>query len=197
MVSGKHVQISIVALLLVGVLSYSIFQPSITGYVSVNINRQILDLEMNESRNFMLTGDNVEPFTISSLKLSGYVEGEGQVKIYIDTGTGQRLLIYDNIEQSVQEGDGLALITSRAIEEIENEENPYWLVINPINILLEKEIFDVLEENEFLGKGDFVDACEETCVIGMKMSRDNAYRLVFLVEEGVILKINEIIYQIV
>jgi len=200
----NKILIFLVFLFIAGLFGFSFLNPSITGHVSVNINRQNLDLIINESKNFLLTSDNLEPFIITSFKLSGNIAGDGQVKIYIDTGKGQRLLVYDNIFIKKDERGGLSAITGQAIDDTAEEDaerregtnkGDKWLIIKPIRILLEKEVFEEINDDKYLISEEFNDKCKETCLINMEMSRNVAYRLVFLVEKGTILKLNELIYQ--
>lgn len=176
--------------------------PSITGHVPANIYTQNLNLVINESQNFLLTSDNLEPFVITSFKISGNITGNGQVKIYIDTGRGQKILVYDNIVQKKDAQAGLSeitgSITDKSVKNVTGKntgKDDKWLVIKPIKTLLEKEAFDEVSDEEILVKGDFNRQCIETCLIRMEISRKIAYRLIFLVENGTVLKINEIVYQ--
>ena len=155
---------------------------------------------INESQNFLLTSDNLEPFTITSFKISGNITGNGQAKIYIDSGKGQRVLVYKNIEK--KEKTGLSTITGASTEsDIESnkdkrtDKQDKWLVIKPIKVLLEKEVFDEIGNDEYLMNGAFSWQCIESCFVRMEISRNIAYRLVFLVEEGTILKIDEVVFQ--
>ena len=175
--------------------------PSITGHVPVNIYTQNLNLVINKSQNFLLTSDNSEPFIITSFKISGNITGDGQVKIYIDTGKGQKILVYDNIQKK-DTPTGLheitGSITDKSIKNatgknISNDDK--WLVIKPIKTLLEKEVFDEVGNDEILVKGYFNQQCIETCLMKMEISREIAYRLIFLVEDATVLKINKILYQ--
>lgn len=197
----------IIVLLIVAWSAVFIFRnPSITGHVPVNIYTQNLNLVINKSQNFLLTSDNSEPFIITSFKISGNIIGDGQVKIYIDTGKGQKFLVYENIAQNIaQKKDTQASlygitggITDKSIKNATGEnisKDDKWLVIKPIKILLEKEAFDEVSNDESLVKGDFNWQCIETCLIRMEISRKIAYRLTFLVESGTVLKINKIAYQ--
>jgi|SRR3989338_164139 len=170
--------------------------PNITGHVLVNINRQNLNIMINESQNFLLTADNEEHFTITSFKISGNITGNGRVKIYIDNGRGQRLLVYKNIAKNSAEQKSLPKITGAVTEKIKKENaNDEWLVIKPINTLLEKEIFDEVGSDESLVNGQFAEQCMDTCFMKMQISRNIAYRFIFLVEHGNTLKINEIVYR--
>ena len=92
-------QITFGIILLLGIFTFALNKPSITGHVLININRQSLDIVIDESQNFLLSSDSVEPFVITSFKVSGNITGDGQVKVYIDTGRGQRVLVFENIQK--------------------------------------------------------------------------------------------------
>ena len=77
------IQIFMVLVLFISFITYASFKPSITGHVSANVYHQNLDLVINKSQNFLLSSDNLEPFIVSSLKISGNITGNGQVKVYI------------------------------------------------------------------------------------------------------------------
>ena len=192
------IQILLVFVLLIIMFTLSFNNPTITGNIPANVYTQKLDLVINESSNFLLTSDNLEPFIITSFKISGNVIGNGQAEIYIDTGRGQNILVYKNIVK--REDDQLELfeLTGQAVENIEGENvnrHDKWLVIKPIKILLKKEDFDLIGNDEYLVNGNFMWQCRDTCLMNMEMYRKVAYRLVFLVEEGTTLKIDEILFQ--
>ena len=206
-----NAEIVLFSLLFIALISSLFYKPSITGHVPVKIYTQNLSLVINESQNFLLTSDNTEPFLVASFKISGHIAGNGRVKIYIDSGRGQKLLVYNNIADKEDDKGKLSSITGReddqselssitggAIETPESKsenKNDKWLIIKPIKPLLEKEIFDEIGANEHLANGDFKWQCRDTCFMSMEMSRNLAYRLVFLVEKGTILRIDEILFQ--
>ena len=201
------IQIFVASASILAFLVFTFNKPSITGHVSANFYRQNLSLEMDHSQNFLLTSDNIEPYFITSLQLSGEILGNGQVKIYIDNGKGQRLLVYENIIRKgtssggfsgITASGGLSGISGNAVKEGDNsakENNDKWLIVKPINVLLEKETFNKLDANDKLTSGTFSQKCMESCTISMEISRSVAYRLVFLVEKGAVLKINELSFQ--
>ncbi|MBW2976653.1 hypothetical protein KY347_04365 [Candidatus Woesearchaeota archaeon] len=195
---GHKIQLSFGILLISALIVSLFYKPAITGYVPTDINRQKLKLELNESQNFILASNNITPFTVTSFRISGEIIGEGQVKIYIDTGKGQTLLVYENIGKKGEYKKGLVSITSMAAADKKseggNKENGL-LVITPLKPLLTKEVFDEVGNFSVLVNGVFTDQCIETCFINMEISKEISYRLVFLIEKGTILKVNEIVYQ--
>lgn len=188
--------IAAVVLLLVSVASFY-SKPGITGYVSVETKKQQIDLTIANSQSYVLTTNSLQPFYITNLKLSGEVIGEGIAKAYITDAQGQKILIYSNI---VKKGKGLGDITGMdkitgnvvgANSEDKQEED---LVIEHLENI--KGEFEEITKDEILSAGNFENACIESCFIEMLLKKDTAYQLLFYVEEGTILKVNEIAYTI-
>ncbi len=145
-----NAKVLLVSILFIGLMGYAFYSPNITGFVSVSIYKQNVSLVIDQSQNFFLTSDNIEPFIITSFKVSGEVIGEGRVKVLIDSGKGQRLTVYNNIMKEKLAKSKLLEITTRAVDDVKenvNEKNDKWLIIKPINVLLEKEVFDTVEDD--------------------------------------------------
>ena len=53
-----------------------------------------------------------------------------------------------------------------------------------------------LSDEESLFIGNFESQCIESCFIEILLKEDIAYQLLFYVEEGTVLKLNEIVYTI-
>lgn len=183
------------------VIGASLFNPNITGYVPANIFTQNLNIDINESQDFLLTSDSKSPFIVTSLRISGNISGNGVVKVYLDAGKGQTALIYENIQKK-RENKGFTPVTGRPIEshddqaESEKDEKNITLVIKPLKNPLKKEELDYSANGSKTIKGDFVNKCLETCAIYMQLSKDTVYRLAVLVEEGTTLRIDSIVYQV-
>ncbi|MBW2989601.1 hypothetical protein KY358_04770 [Candidatus Woesearchaeota archaeon] len=170
----------------------------ITGFVSSSIYKQDLNMAISESQNFILTSNSAKPFTINSIRLSGEVIGKGQAKVYIDTGTGQNVLIFSNVAEKKENEKGILGITGMAVEDdaIAGYDESKILIIKPLDRLLEKGSFEEIEDYHYLKEGLFKDECAETCFISMDVSSETRYRLVALVEDGTKLKLDEISYQV-
>lgn len=182
------------------IISISFLNPNITGYVSANVFTQNLDININESQDFLLTSDSKNPFIVTSLRVSGNISGDGIVRIYLDTGKGQTALIYENTEAK-RENNGFVSITGRQIEsyeqteagEMEEGEN-ISLLIRPLKNPLKKE--EIGPNNATTVSGVFANKCIETCSMYMYLSKETTYRLVVLMEEGTKVRIENIVYQI-
>ncbi len=193
-------QIEIVAavvLVLVSVISF-FPNPGITGYVSVDTKTQEIDLTIANSQSYIFTTKSQEPLHLTSLKISGEVIGEGIVNAYVDNGQGQKLMIYSNIvkkDKGLGGITGLSEITGDAIgpgQETQEEENN--LVIEYLENI-EGELGEAAED-EIIASGNFENECVDTCFIEMTLAEGISYQLLFYVEEGTILKLNRIRYNI-
>ena len=180
--------IAAVVLLLVSIASF-FPKPGITGYVSIESKKQKIDLTIANSQSYILTTRSQEPMYLTSLKLSGEVIGDGIAKAYI-SAKDQKILIYSNVIKKGKGLDtvtGMSKITGNVVEVDAKDEAGEDLVI---------EHLENIELDELLSKGNFEDACVDSCFIEMLLNKDIAYQLLFYVEEGTILNINEIVYTI-
>jgi len=187
--------IAAVVLLLVSIASF-FPKPGITGYVSIESKKQKIDLTIANSQSYILTTRSQEPMYLTSLKLSGEVIGDGIAKAYI-SAKDQKILIYSNVIKKGKGLDtvtGMSKITGNVVEVDAKDEAGEDLVIEHLeNIELESQ---KIAKDELLSKGNFEDACVDSCFIEMLLNKDIAYQLLFYVEEGTILNINEIVYTI-
>ena len=189
------IQFLLITLFLLFLGAITLYKPSITGFVPLNVYTQDIELVLTESGNFILSTDAIEPFVISSFRISGEIIGNGQVNIAIDTGRGQKIVVYKNLKDSSKKG-GFTKITGRVMRNIKQETSDSkakWLVIKPIKPLLEREVFEDVNDTE-IKSGVFEDQCIQSCTMSMEMSRDVNYRLVFLVEKGTTLKVNKVTF---
>jgi len=183
-----------VVLLLISIISF-FPKAGITGYVSVETKKQKIDLTIANSQSYILTTNSPEPFYITNLKLSGEVIGDGIAKAYIMNAQNQKILIYSNVMekgQGLDEITGMDRITGNVVgtdlEEISEED----LVIEHLENI-EGGLGGVTKD-EMIYSGPFQDTCIDSCFIEILLNQDIAYQLLFYVEQGTILKINEIIY---
>lgn len=182
-----------VVLLLVSIASF-FPKPGITGYVSVETKKQKIDLTIANSQSYILTTSSLEPFYLTSLKLSGEVTGEGIAKVYLSS-KDQKILVYSNIIKKNQGLDaitGMDKITGNVVGS--NSETEDYLIIEHLENI-EGEAATVAED-ETIASGTFEDICIDSCFIEMLLNKDIAYQLLLYVEEGIVLNINEISYTI-
>lgn len=184
--------IGAVVLLLVSVIS--LFPDTgITGYVSVDVRKQPVDIAVANSQSYLLTTTSEEGFELTSFKISGELIGEGKASVYLDNGQGQKILVFTNIIDSRK---GLGSVTG--MKEISG------LVTGPDteaqgDLILEyleniDGSFRDLKDQEELFSGKFEEKCVDSCFINMPLNSDLSYLLLFYVEEGAILNINEVVY---
>lgn len=185
-----------VVLILFGVIS--IFpNPGITGYVSIEIKTQEIDLTIANSQSYILTTNSKEPFYLTSLQFSGEVIGDGSVKVYVDNGQGQKILIFSNIikkDKGLDSITGMNKITGGVVGTDQGTQEEYYLVIEYLENI-EEEPGEIAEDKE-LAAGNFKNKCVDTCFIEMLLSEEIGYQLLFYVEEGTILRLDEIVYNI-
>jgi hypothetical protein len=156
--------------------------------------KQELDVMISESQSYVLTSDKTNPFQLISFRLSGNVNGGGQVEITLESAAGQELLVYSNVKERSR---GLEPITGMVAGEQQEQgisENGDWLVLLKEGNI--KENFDDVSGEEEILSGNFGNECVETCLLEMEMSKENLYRLNFELEPGTTLQIREIIYNI-
>ncbi len=186
--------IAAVVLLFVGIVSF-FPNPGITGYVSVESRKQRIDLTIANSQSYILTTNSEEPFSLTSLKFSGEVIGEGIAKAYIATKE-QNILIYSNVvkgEEGIGSVTGMEGITGNVVG-VDPELEADSLIIEHLENI-EGEI-GVIREGETIIKGNFENSCVDSCFIEMLLNKDIGYQLLFYVEVGTVLNINEISYTI-
>jgi len=164
----------------------------ITGYVSSDIITQKLDLKIDQSQEYLLQTQN--SFKLTSLRLSGFIEGQGIVKIFLEDSQGKRLLVYTNI---VEKSTGNLItgmtvadvnaITGRAVADVSVDITP-----DKTNAPLEEEI----AENQKISSDPFYNQCVETCFIGVPFSADLTNKLIFQLSKDTKIKITQIFYTI-
>lgn len=181
-------------LLLAAVVSF-FPNPGITGYVSIETKSQAIDLVIANSQSYILTTNKEESFDLTSIKLSGEVIGKGIAEVYI-FNKDQKILVYSNIvekEKGLDTITGMDKITERVVGADSETEGDYLMIEHLENI--ETELREMTKDEKIVG-GTFKGQCVDSCFITMSLNKDIAYQLLFYVEEGTILKINEIIYTI-
>lgn len=161
--------------------------PHVTGYLSLDFVMQDLDMTIDQSQKFMISTDSEEEFSLTSLKISGEVIGEGRAEIYLDNEEGQKLMIYRNVKTK---SIGMGAITGYFVNGQQD---------NHIKITQEGTIDEEmteLTEKEETTNGLFSNECKETCFIKMRMKKGLNYNLLVKVDKGTKVRINEIAYTI-
>lgn len=168
----------------------------ITGHVSVEAGYQPLDMVIKESQSYVMTTDYENPITITFIRLSGEVIGDGRAEVILDNGLGQRLLIYSNAEEElgVNKITGMQYnkITGMAISEEMKE-------LSLLNLVEKGTLPDISPEppaGTLLYEGSFANKCRQTCLMEMELSKEANYILEVMVSEGTELKLDNMIYGI-
>lgn len=170
-------------------------RPGITGYISYETKIHKIDLTIANSQSYVLTTDSNNPFYITSLKLSGDVIGDGVVKAYLSSND-QKILIYSNTvkkKRGLQGITSMSRITGRVIGTDSESEEDGIVIAYLENI---EEGPEAIAEDEILSSGKFEDSCADSCFIELLLNKDTSYQLLFYIEEGTILNLNEIVYTV-
>ena len=167
---------------------------------------QTLNLEFNESQNFEFIPEGAG--ILNSIKLSGIIEGEGEIKIYLDD-----LLVLDS--SKIKETKSISLITGFAIENPESfseenltqeapqiqEESPSQeeplasenVTANQTETTEQTEPKQI--EKEITIK-EFSDICEETCKLSKLNLNKSSYTLKIEISNAK-LKLEKISYELI
>lgn len=192
------VGIVIVALFIFPNIKVPIFEdnpaiPKITGYVPADMFSQNLNLEFTESSKYTLSINSNEPFTMTSLRVDGAVEGDGVIKITLIGNADNAYTVYTNIKKDIGKGN---LITGMAVADTDaaNAEESIALKLTKADTLPEF-VADVAEGYK-AAEGSFTNECIDTCYINLPFEKDTEYELIFEVEKDTKLRIDKIIYTV-
>ncbi len=181
-----------VIILLVGILAFFSYY-SITGFVSVESKIQSLNMVIDNSQSFILTSNGEEPYTLTSMRISGEIIGEGFAELYLTDAAGKKILIYENIVKKTKAMSaitGMVSVVKRSTLYEKKQLDDLFV------ILPDKELGQMpkrtLAENEETSSGFFNNVCKDSCYLEIEMSKDKRYNIIANVEPGTIIKINEI-----
>lgn len=182
-----EISLAIIAVLVIGL---SFFKPSITGFVPVSVYTETLNLTISKDTAFTLFSN--EQIQVTSLKLSGEVIGDGAVHVYLSNTQGQNLLVYSNL---MKNEFGKNIITGMAVAGKTDAQEKHSLVIQEIQQFNE-DVALPDNEGKIAESGRFDGACVETCSIIMDLSGRKVYKLIIVLEENAVLRIDNIVYTI-
>ena len=167
----------------------------ITGFVSSDVLSQDVNVVVEKSQVFTLSAQN--NFYLKSLRLSGSVDGPGAAQIFLRAPSGEQYLIYQNVKKN-RKGNLITgyskqgnKITGYAVKDAGSPQ----FVMEPGEALSQAPRVE-LAEDEMLASGAFYQECAETCFISLPVNPENSYELVFSLDEGTSLSIDQIIYII-
>jgi|GEM_PF-2165340 len=156
----------------------------ITGFVSSDVVTETVDLTIDQSQEYLL--ETTDSFQLTSLRLTGAIEGSGIVRIFFEDSSGQRLLVYTN----VQEKKSGNLITGMAVAD------PQSVSIGLIPSEIKKPVEEALAGNQEIVSTPFYNECLETCFISVPFSPEKTNKLVFQLSRDAKLKISRLSYTI-
>lgn len=165
-----------VLLAIVGVLALG--KPSITGYVPTEIFSQGLEIDVRASQRFILHAETGGPLHLASLSLSGRVEGQGLVNVYLSDGA-KEWLVFSNQKKG---SSAMEQVTGLATLQVER------------GVALDR--IEALPDGYTTRAGVFSAECVETCVMDEDwFNRDELYLDVVL-EPGTVLHVEEIQFSV-
>ncbi len=193
----KKVQLFVAISLLLVSVGLLFKNPGITGHFSADFQSQILDIDIEQSQSYLLATNTPEEIYISSFRISGEIQGEGSVEIFIED-QGQQFLIYKNVREKER---GMSTITGMAVapptEEMQEpvESTGTLLILEKLGAINWDGGLSLSGKEEFV-TGSFNNKCKDTCFIEMSLSSEETYKLVFMVEPGTKVKLDKIIYTL-
>ncbi|MBW3019130.1 hypothetical protein KY329_03025 [Candidatus Woesearchaeota archaeon] len=153
--------------------------PSITGYVATETFSKPLNIHIAESQRFFLEAD--QDIALSALAVSGKVDGDGLVNVYLVDDEENRLLVFSNKAKS---SSAMKHITGLAVVDVKLIEGK------------KLELIESLDDNYVTSSGSFVNQCEETCLIDPSAFAGNSFTLDFIVEPGTQFTLTNVRYSV-
>jgi hypothetical protein len=172
---------------------------TIVGFVPIEIKSQSIDITATKPTAYLLFTERDSQFSITSLRISGNVKGQGRAEVVLDNGIGQELVIYSNIKKS--QGN---MITGMAVSEDENalpadtkidKTTQPWLLIKEENDITETPKTEIGEAARTT-EGLFQYICKDTCYMNMKMQKELVYTLKIRLDAGTEISITELSYML-
>ncbi|MFH1649518.1 MAG: hypothetical protein ABIA93_03140 [Candidatus Woesearchaeota archaeon] len=100
-----HKRILIAAIGVIVLFSFVVTRPAtITGYFTIDTYQQKINLEGDGSATYTIK----DPVKLNSLRLSGRVDGPGEVRIYLQQGLERKLVYTNTVPGSTSKITGLA-----------------------------------------------------------------------------------------
>ncbi len=168
----------ILGVVVVGIIFAALIigKPSITGFVPTETYSQELNIDVLESQSFTLIPSAGGLLKISSLALSGSVQGSGLANVYL-SDESQKWLVYSNKKK---ESSAMEQITGMAVQELD---------IQPGEKLNKIETLPVGYKTV---SGAFQNECVETCLLHEDLMNRPSLHLDVIVEPGTSLHISGI-----
>ena len=184
----------VIVITMLAFLSLTFIRPKITGHVeavNITIYKQDMDLVIDRDSRYVFSSPDNTPLSLTQIKLSGEVIGDGRVEVTINDGEKQ-LLIYSNIAEK----KGRGFITGMAVDDnAESNEEKAFLIIEESEEPVGEYQFIPLGKNQEVISGAFSYACIETCKIPAGYFNSSSYQLFFKIEDNITLKLDELIFR--
>ena len=148
-------------------------KPSITGFVPTETYSQELNIDISDSQRFVLSSDE-SALKLSSLALTGIVQGEGLVNVYLSDGSNNWLVFSNKKKQS----SAMEHITGLAVHELD---------IQPSERLDKIETLPAGYKSE---PGGFQNECVDTCMLQPDLLNKQSLYLDVIIEPGTHLHIS-------
>ena len=188
------VELAIVIVLVIAIPLIMI-KPSLTGFVSSDVQRQVIDLSLSESKVIHMRTASTQSFALDYLSVSGEIIGNGDAAIYLRNSQGDSFMVYSNIGKPSKPNmiTGFAVSNGAAAEPDASDQTQ----INETMILGDGETIEWPGDLGFsTGGGSFGRTCLETCFLDPESWTGNSWDILIYVEPGTTLKITEISYTL-
>lgn len=153
-------------------------KPSITGFVPTETYSQQLDIDVFESQRFVLSSVDNSVLHLSALGVSGRVDGNGLVNVYLSDGSA-KWLVFSNRKR---EGSSMSQITGLAVLKIESGQK--------------LDRIESLPAGYSVVSGPFQNTCLETCVLPDDLLQKSMLYLDVIVEPGTSVHISELYFSV-
>ncbi|MCX6774794.1 MAG: hypothetical protein NTY99_01745 [DPANN group archaeon] len=182
-----------IIIVLVMAIPLILIKPSLTGFVSSDVQRQAIDLNLDGSKVIHMHTASMQPFALDYLSVSGEIVGDGDAAVYLRNSKGDLLMVYSNIGKPAKKDliTGFAVSSGAAASDTSNQ------VINETMVLGDGESIAWPGDLGFsTGGGSFGRTCLETCFLDPASWTGNSWDIVAYVEPGTQLKITELSYTL-
>jgi len=172
-------------LLMVGILTATLYfsKSTITGNVVVNdIQRVPVNINIDKSHSKVISLPDKTTWPLNYFSVTGDIKGAGLVKIYLDNGAGIKRLVYSNEKGLIQSS-----LKSNVFTSLKSEAKLFIDTYSSYDYLAPEQVE--------VSSGSFRDVCIETCSLENNLFNSPRYELIFYVEKGTDLKIDEILYS--
>jgi hypothetical protein len=153
--------------------------PSITGYVATETFSKPLNIKIAESQRYFVESE--VDIALTAFALSGKVDGEGLVNVYLVDESENKLLIFSNKAKS---STAMTHITGLAIIDVK------------LTAGKKLDLIESLDDKYVTSSGSFVNQCEQTCLLNPTIFNGDKFTLDFIVDPGTEFTVTNVRYTI-